>query len=870
MRKVCKVRTLAAIMTVVMVFSNASAVVAAEGGVEETVQTEEPAASDGNSVTSENSSNESASEETTPNTGADKDSAGESDPKKTTPNTGADEDSTGESDSEKTTPDTGVNEGSAGESDPEKTIPDTGADEDSAGESGPEKTTPDTGSNGTSTNESDPENTALKTESDADSAGESGSTETVPKADPDSEETTETVTDETLVNATPEAVTDLDAAMAQELEIMALQETETEGELIKLDTPTISWKEEEGKIKGYYVMSLVEHCEDSYVVEIYKDGSKLTTVYQGVNHDPAYVYDMRSHLEESGAYKLRVKAEGNELTGYADSEWSEFTSEWNYTKPEALPTPEAPEWVANDPGKISFSLPENAGGYRVWVCRVGGSKNGSSTFGNFSSPIIYDAAQNMYEEGAYTVTVTALSADVTVYSHSEESAHSVIYDTRENSTNVNDRIDLTIENLDSSNAVETIEKLTNKTTADELKLAMQTDEGVSNKIETLENKYKTAMGISVETPVVDESLSDVLPNAEGQIKVVGAALNSKEKDAKLTLKITPPHGEVPVDATVYHNFVKLDISLEGVSGELDVPVTITMPIPKGVLPNRMRIIHYSDNNTVKEVLAPEIIGEDTVSFVLTSFSNFVFANEKDEVDKPTTPEEPDKPTTPEEPDKPTTPEEPDKLTTPEEPDKPTTPEEPDKPTTPEEPVKPIIPDDSKPSVPGDSNNASDAGSSSSSSSSASNAGSANVIKAWKPSTPEDIKRYSYVAAVKPIYTASVKNATVVNSVQGTKCIEAIETLFPEYTIARTYNIFADILRGNKVVYQTEFPIQITLSIEKDLYKAGREFALVCVSKNGEVQIYNDMDKNPDTITINSNTFYAYALVYKDMAGLEVQ
>ncbi len=824
MRKVCKVRTLAAIMTAVMVFSNASAVVAAEGGVEETVQTEEPAASDGNSVTSENSSNESASEETTPNTGADKDSAGESDPEKTTPNTGADEGSAGESDSEKTTPDTGVNEGSAGESDPEKT-------------------TPDTGSNGTSTNESDPENTALKTESDADSAGESGSTETVPKADPDSEETTETVTDETLVNATPEAVTDLDAAMAQELEIMALQETEMEGELIKLDTPTISWKEEEGKIKGYYVMSLVEHCEDSYVVEIYKDGNKLTTVYQGVNHDPAYVYDMRMHLEESGAYKLRVKAEGNELMGYADSEWSEFTSEWKYNKPKALPTPEAPQWVENDPGKISFSLPENAGGYLVWVCRVGGSKNGSSTFGNFSSPIIYDAAQNMYEEGAYTVTVTALSADVTVYSHSEESAHSVIYDTRENSTNVNDRIDLTIENLDSSNAVETIEKLTNKTTADELKLAMQTDEGVSNKIETLENKYKTAMGISVETPVVDESLSDVLPNAEGQIKVVGAALNSKEKDAKLTLKITPPQGEVPVDATVYHNFVKLDISLEGVSGELDVPVTITMPIPKGVLPNRMRIIHYSDNNTVKEVLAPEIIGEDTVSFVLTSFSNFVFANEKDEVDKPTTPDEPDKPTTP---------------------------EEPDKPATPEEPDKPSIPDDSKPSVPSDSNNASDTDSSSSSSSSASDTGSVNVMKAWKPTSPEDIKRYSYVAAVRPIYTTSVKDAVVVNSVQGTKCIEAIESLFPEYTIARTYNIFADRSRGNKVAYQTESPIQITLSIEKDLYKAGREFALVCVSKNGEVQIYNDMDENPETITINTNTFHAYALVYKDMAGLEVQ
>ena len=38
--------------------------------------------------------------------------------------------------------------------------------------------------------------------------------------------------------------------------------------------------------------------------------------------------------------------------------------------------------------------------------------------------------------------------------------------------------------------------------------------------------------------------------------------------------------------------------------------------------------------------------------------------------------------------------------------------------------------------------------------------------------------------------------------------------------------------------------------------------MICVIKGGQPIIYNDLDSNPETITIKTNNFYAYALIYK--------
>ena len=96
------------------------------------------------------------------------------------------------------------------------------------------------------------------------------------------------------------------------------------------------------------------------------------------------------------------------------------------------------------------------------------------------------------------------------------------------------------------------------------------------------------------------------------------------------MNITKPSDDINVNEAVFHNIVKVDISLTGVTGDLKVPVSITMPIPKGVLADRMRILHYLNGSTTDyETIIPKVNGDGTVTFVLTRFSDFAFVNVDD-------------------------------------------------------------------------------------------------------------------------------------------------------------------------------------------------------------------------------------------------
>lgn len=40
--------------------------------------------------------------------------------------------------------------------------------------------------------------------------------------------------------------------------------------------------------------------------------------------------------------------------------------------------------------------------------------------------------------------------------------------------------------------------------------------------------------------------------------------------------------------------------------------------------------------------------------------------------------------------------------------------------------------------------------------------------------------------------------------------------------------------------------------------------MICVTQKGLPVVLNDLDKKMDTITFETNTFYAFALIYKDL------
>ncbi len=65
-----------------------------------------------------------------------------------------------------------------------------------------------------------------------------------------------------------------------------------------------------------------------------------------------------------------------------------------------------------------------------------------------------------------------------------------------------------------------------------------------------------------------------------------------------------------------------------------------------------------------------------------------------------------------------------------------------------------------------------------------------------------------------------------------------------------------------ILYSMDKEIQFTIKIPSDIYKMGREYKMICVTKGGQPIVYSDIDTNPETITIKTNKFYAYALIYK--------
>lgn len=133
--------------------------------------------------------------------------------------------------------------------------------------------------------------------------------------------------------------------------------------------------------------------------------------------------------------------------------------------------------------------------------------------------------------------------------------------------------------------------------------------------------------------------------------------------------------------------------------------------------------------------------------------------------------------------------------------------------------------------------------------------------AWRPTTPDEIKRYDCVGKEAVQYILSEENVypiDIENAVQGPMCFQVFEFVLGDYTIGRTYNIYA----LSDITYSTDQEVQITLEIPSALYKKDRDYKMICVTKGGQPYIYDDLDNNPGTITIKTDKFFAYALIYK--------
>lgn len=135
------------------------------------------------------------------------------------------------------------------------------------------------------------------------------------------------------------------------------------------------------------------------------------------------------------------------------------------------------------------------------------------------------------------------------------------------------------------------------------------------------------------------------------------------------------------------------------------------------------------------------------------------------------------------------------------------------------------------------------------------------VEVWKPATPDEAKRYACMGK-EAIQFAQPSDGTyqvdIKNAMQGPMCFQSFEAVLGDYTIGRTYNIYP----LTDATYHMDEEIQLSIKIPSAIYKKDREYKMICVIKGGQPIIYNDLDSNPETITIKTNNFYAYALIYK--------
>lgn len=96
--------------------------------------------------------------------------------------------------------------------------------------------------------------------------------------------------------------------------------------------------------------------------------------------------------------------------------------------------------------------------------------------------------------------------------------------------------------------------------------------------------------------------------------------------------------------------------------------------------------------------------------------------------------------------------------------------------------------------------------------------------------------------------------------QGIPCYEAYAAFIGDYTFATTFNVVVQ--RAKEKIYKTDTTLQYTLTIPPQFRSASRSFRLLQIGE-GVVNIFDDMDSNPETITFITDTpTTSYALVYK--------
>ena len=408
---------------------------------------------------------------------------------------------------------------------------------------------------------------------------------------------------------------------------------------------------------GHISWDPVKNCEGEYNIDVYLDGEWIDGVGWIDLYDTEGLGRLSVDLvglvdfDESGKYTFAVQAVGDHIK-YNNSEpaLSEVTSKgvYNFVAPtKKLSIPQNIFWAED--GVIKHKAVSYCREYRYDIydqhkmslgCQFGRPDDERDGYMYEDLSRMIESYSHREDVTAIYITVTALTENIEEWKNSDKSVFSSKYDIRKQAISSGNVINSVMEDFYHSGATaeETRDNLLKemdekKVSNTDLAISMAADDDLVAMVGQLEDEFcaETGITVGVENSAEDSSYLEDKGINPGQISVVGAALNS-DSGKDVNISFAKADDTLSVDEAFYKNSVAVEINIDGVknSGKLDIPIQITMPIPQGVLEHRFTILHYHADGTIEKMrpAVEEKDGKYYATFILTSFSPFVFCNEE--------------------------------------------------------------------------------------------------------------------------------------------------------------------------------------------------------------------------------------------------
>jgi hypothetical protein len=314
-----------------------------------------------------------------------------------------------------------------------------------------------------------------------------------------------------------------------------------------------------------------------------------------------------------------------------------------------LDTPAELQWDTNETATATWKTVQNADGYMVLLYDEDEFVAGYEVTNKTLEGYIEYSGYNVSDEGIasfdfernvadsdtleYTFTVQAITFDLNKYVHSTVSAKSGLLSHSTVIENNETVLEAAASKVTSETAVDVVSELkddyADSAAKEALRESIQASAEAQNSVQKIEEAYNTAKNIRVEKTSGLDSIS------ANDVSIIGAGFATGNTDSTITLNVGKP-GDYEVKDSVYTNIVAFDMSLVETDSagqtvdnnklhELDIPVTITLPVPDGMDVALLKILHFKSDGSM-EVITPAVIKDGKfVKFTITSFSTFAFA-----------------------------------------------------------------------------------------------------------------------------------------------------------------------------------------------------------------------------------------------------